>query len=140
MGPGAGILLSLYVNISCARHILTQISVILRILCTSASVSYTMLFLGAIWVYAATLTLAGTTTFTLDLTWGRGAPDGYERGMIFINGQYPGPLLEIQQDDWVEIEVRNQLPFNTTLHFHGNDRIQGLSYSRKLRLHQVFIK
>ncbi|KAF2830304.1 hypothetical protein CC86DRAFT_378617 [Ophiobolus disseminans] len=39
--------------------------------------------------------------------------------MIFINGKYPGPLLEIQQDDWVEVEVHNALPFDTTIHFHG---------------------
>jgi FtsP/CotA-like multicopper oxidase with cupredoxin domain len=54
------------------------------------------------------------------LTWAKGAPDGYERDMIFINGQYPGPLLEIQQGDWVEVEVCNQMPFNTTIHYHGN--------------------
>ncbi|KAF1935929.1 hypothetical protein EJ02DRAFT_427971 [Clathrospora elynae] len=39
--------------------------------------------------------------------------------MILINGQYPGPLLEIRQGDWVEIEVVNNMPFNTSVHAHG---------------------
>ena len=63
--------------------------------------------------------LAGTSHFKLELSWGKGAPDGYEREMIFINGQYPGPLLDIQQGDEVEIEVLNSMPFNTTIHAHG---------------------
>lgn len=63
---------------------------------------------------------AATQNFRLELTWAKGAPDGYERDMIFINGQYPGPLLEIQQGNWVEVEVCNQMPFNTTIHYHGN--------------------
>jgi FtsP/CotA-like multicopper oxidase with cupredoxin domain len=56
------------------------------------------------------------------MTWGKGAPDGYERDMIYINGQYPGPLLDIRQDDWVEIEVFNLMPFDTTIHAHGMRR------------------
>jgi FtsP/CotA-like multicopper oxidase with cupredoxin domain len=80
-----------------------------------------MLFSVAIWLSVATCTFAAISKFTLELTWGRGAPDGHERPMIFINGEYPGPLLEIQQDDWVEVEVRNSLPFDTSIHFHGTD-------------------
>jgi FtsP/CotA-like multicopper oxidase with cupredoxin domain len=82
--------------------------------------NHAMLSFLAIWLtFAAARTLAGTSYFKLELTWGRGAPDGHERGMIFINGQYPGPLLDIQQGDWVEIEVRNRMPFNSTIHAHG---------------------
>jgi FtsP/CotA-like multicopper oxidase with cupredoxin domain len=72
-----------------------------------------------IWLTLTASCLAGTSYFKLELTWGQGAPDGHERGMIFINGQYPGPLLDIQQGDWVEIEVRNLMPWNTTIHAHG---------------------
>ena len=67
----------------------------------------------------ATYALATTCHFDLELTWGRGSPDGFERDMIYINGQFPGPLLEIQQGDWVEITVVNKMPFNTTIHAHG---------------------
>lgn len=65
------------------------------------------------------LSSADLCRFEFDLTWGKGSPDGYERDMIFVNGQFPGPTLEIHQDDWVEVEVTNRLPFNTTVHWHG---------------------
>jgi len=67
----------------------------------------------------AACALAGTSKFTLDLTWGTGAPDGFEREMIFVNGKSPGPVLDIKQDDWVEITVNNNMPFNGTIHAHG---------------------
>ncbi|KAF1931350.1 multicopper oxidase [Didymella exigua CBS 183.55] len=67
----------------------------------------------------AAVALAGHGHFKLELTWGPGSPDGYTRDMIFINGQYPGPLLELQQDDWIEIEVVNSMSFNSSIHFHG---------------------
>jgi FtsP/CotA-like multicopper oxidase with cupredoxin domain len=79
----------------------------------------TMLSFFAICLLFAVYALAGTSYFRLELTWGKGAPDGYERSMIFINGQYPGPLLDIQQGDWVEIEVCNLMPVNSTIHAHG---------------------
>lgn len=67
----------------------------------------------------ASVAVAGQCHFRLELTSGKGSPDGFERDMIFINGQYPGPLLEIKQDDWVEIEVVNNMPFTTSMHYHG---------------------
>lgn len=73
----------------------------------------------ALWLCLAALAFAGTSKFTLDLEWKTGSPDGFEREMIFINGQFPGPTLEIQQGDWVEIVVNNHLPANTTIHAHG---------------------
>lgn len=73
----------------------------------------------SVWLVHAVLTRAALSQHRLELTWGTGAPDGHEREMIFINGEYPGPLLDIQQGDWVEVEVYNLLPFNTTIHFHG---------------------
>jgi FtsP/CotA-like multicopper oxidase with cupredoxin domain len=57
--------------------------------------------------------------FDLTLTWEKHAPDGFERDMILINGQFPGPLLEMDEDDYVEVKVHNKMPFNTTVHFHG---------------------
>ncbi|KAH8700053.1 multicopper oxidase-domain-containing protein [Phaeosphaeriaceae sp. PMI808] len=72
-----------------------------------------------IWLSIAAAILADTSYFELELTWEKGAPDGHERDMILINGQYPGPLLRIQQGDWVEVEVKNYLPFSTSIHYHG---------------------
>jgi FtsP/CotA-like multicopper oxidase with cupredoxin domain len=39
--------------------------------------------------------------------------------MILVNGQFPGPTLEINQGDEVEVRVHNKMPLNTTVHFHG---------------------
>ncbi|KAF2193683.1 multicopper oxidase [Zopfia rhizophila CBS 207.26] len=61
--------------------------------------------------------------FTLELTWNTGSPDGFEREMIFVNDQFPGPTLEIEQGDWVEIQVVNKMPFNTTVHYHGIEQL-----------------
>ncbi|KAH8879443.1 multicopper oxidase [Thozetella sp. PMI_491] len=61
----------------------------------------------------------GPRTFELTLTWEDHAPDGFSRKMILINGEFPGPLLEINQGDEVQVTVRNEMPFNTTMHFHG---------------------
>lgn len=41
--------------------------------------------------------------FPITLTWEKGSPDGFERDMIFTNGQYPGPTLNIEEGDNVEV-------------------------------------
>lgn len=35
------------------------------------------------------------------------------------NGQLPGPLIEVNEGDMVEVHLRNQLPQATTIHWHG---------------------
>ncbi|KAJ5949009.1 Multicopper oxidase type 2 [Penicillium verhagenii] len=65
------------------------------------------------------LALAKLVHFDLDLTWKQGAPDGNVREMVYINGQFPGPELRLDQGDDVEVVVHNNLPYNTTIHFHG---------------------
>ncbi|OTA03693.1 Multicopper oxidase [Trichoderma parareesei] len=73
--------------------------------------------------------------FNLTVTWEKHAPDGFERYMFLINGQSPGPTLEVDQDDWVVVRVQNDSPQNTTVHFHGiemmntpwSDGVPGLS-------------
>lgn len=57
--------------------------------------------------------------FDLDLTWQKGAPDGNVRELIFMNEQFPGPELRLEQGDDVEVVVHNNLPVNTSIHFHG---------------------
>jgi FtsP/CotA-like multicopper oxidase with cupredoxin domain len=57
--------------------------------------------------------------FTLTLTWEKGSPDGYERNMFKMNGQFPGPLLELNEGDDVEVVVVNKSPYKTTVHYHG---------------------
>lgn len=50
------------------------------------------------------------------------APDGFERPMIHVNGQYPGPSIEANWGDTIEVTVNNQIfgpDEGTSLHFHG---------------------
>jgi len=48
------------------------------------------------------------------------APDGVEKRMMTVNGQYPGPKIEANWGDNVEVTVCNKLPLNgTSIHFHG---------------------
>lgn len=96
-----------------------------------------LLLLSLSFSFAAAI-LAKTSSFKLELSWDKGAPDGYERDMIFINGQYPGPALEITQGDWVEIEVLNNLPFNSSIHAHGMYAIN--CWFHRPKLYQAFIK
>lgn len=50
------------------------------------------------------------------------APDGFEREMILVNGQYPGPTIEANWGDTIEVTVNNQIhgpEEGTAIHFHG---------------------
>lgn len=48
------------------------------------------------------------------------APDGFSREMMVINGQYPGPTIEANWGDILEITVTNSLATNATdMHWHG---------------------
>lgn len=67
----------------------------------------------------ANLVQGARVHFDLDLTWKVGAPNGQERQMIFVNGQFPGPPMVLDQGDDVTVSVTNHLPFNTSIHFHG---------------------
>jgi FtsP/CotA-like multicopper oxidase with cupredoxin domain len=35
------------------------------------------------------------------------------------NGEVPGPLIEVEVGDTVEVGLRNSLPQPTTIHWHG---------------------
>lgn len=60
-----------------------------------------------------------TARFSFELSWGRRAPDGVERDMILVNGQFPGPILEVTEGDDVVVEVFNGLDDDSSIHFHG---------------------
>lgn len=45
---------------------------------------------------------------------------GVVREMLFINGKFPGPLIEVNRGDRLVVNVTNQLSKNaTTIHWHG---------------------
>jgi FtsP/CotA-like multicopper oxidase with cupredoxin domain len=50
------------------------------------------------------------------------APDGYQKDVILINDQFPGPLLEANWGDWIEVTVHNNIENvdeGTSIHWHG---------------------
>ncbi|KAI8581053.1 hypothetical protein K450DRAFT_208114 [Umbelopsis ramanniana AG] len=47
------------------------------------------------------------------------APDGFKRKMFLVNGQFPGPTIEVNHNDVVRVIVRNNLDEPTSLHWHG---------------------
>jgi hypothetical protein len=44
--------------------------------------------------------------FDISLTWEQGAPDGNVRQMVFMNEQFPGPELRLDQGDDVEVSQK----------------------------------
>ncbi|KAI0063945.1 hypothetical protein BV25DRAFT_1801547 [Artomyces pyxidatus] len=48
-----------------------------------------------------------------------GAPDGFQRTMLVVNGMYPGPTIEANQGDRLIVNVQNNLPNATSIHWHG---------------------
>ncbi|KAK6390354.1 hypothetical protein LTR65_005729 [Meristemomyces frigidus] len=51
------------------------------------------------------------------------APDGVELPMLVANGAFPGPLIEANWGDWIEVSVTNDLTGEyqegTSIHWHG---------------------
>jgi len=48
------------------------------------------------------------------------APDGVQRAVMLINGQFPGPTIEANWGDTISVTVQNNLNTEgTTLHWHG---------------------
>ncbi|KAI1492621.1 hypothetical protein F5X96DRAFT_677585 [Biscogniauxia mediterranea] len=51
------------------------------------------------------------------------APDGFQKPMILVNGQSPGPLIEANTGDTIRVHVNNMMAnWSTTIHWHGIDQ------------------
>ncbi|KAK7992514.1 diphenol oxidase [Apiospora saccharicola] len=48
-----------------------------------------------------------------------GNPDGVYKPMMMINGQFPGPMMEVNEGDTVIVNVRNAAKNATDIHWHG---------------------
>jgi len=87
-----------------------------------------------------------TKEFDFVVTYEPYAPDGFSRNMLLVNGQSPGPVLEVDQDDSVVVRVHNKSPYNTTIHFHGiemygtpwSDGVPGVT-QRSIEPEQTFV-
>lgn len=61
-----------------------------------------------------------TRSFHFVIERGQLAPDGVTKNMILINGSFPGPLIEANWGDTINVTVDNQIPDEgTSLHWHG---------------------
>ncbi|OHE97529.1 multicopper oxidase [Colletotrichum orchidophilum] len=67
--------------------------------------------------------IADAKSFTLDLTWETASPDGFARKVVLVNNQFTGPRIEITEGDDVTIKVNNNLPYATTVHYHGIEQL-----------------
>lgn len=50
------------------------------------------------------------------------SPDGVLRDVILVNNQFPGPLLEANYGDWIEVSLHNNISLpeeGTAIHWHG---------------------
>lgn len=66
--------------------------------------------------------IAESRNIQLDLTWETASPDGFARKMILVNGQFPGPRIELTEGDDVTVKVTNNIPYPATVHYHGKFR------------------
>lgn len=61
-------------------------------------------------------------SYDFTITRGTLAPDGVSRDMLLVNNQYPGPLIEANWGDIVEVTVFNNITGPeepTSMHWHG---------------------
>lgn len=60
-----------------------------------------------------------TRIFNLTVSKIIAAPDGVNRSILAINGQFPGPVIRINEGDRILVNVTNELSEPTTMHWHG---------------------
>ena len=58
-----------------------------------------------IWLYLVAVANCKSVYFPLTLTWETGAPDGNPRQLVYMNGQFPGPQLNLHLGDYVEVRT-----------------------------------
>jgi hypothetical protein len=79
--------------------------------------------------YSANLTSAAcgsvpdtgvTRTYDFSVAYQTIAPDGVTKNGLVVNGGFPGPAIEANWGDWIQVTVTNNLPDEgTSLHWHG---------------------
>lgn len=55
--------------------------------------------------------------FTISLQWMK--LDGHGRPVFAINGQSPGPVIEADEGDEIQVFLDNQLAAETTMHWYA---------------------
>jgi len=72
--------------------------------------------LDSTWDFSASARLR---EYEFTITEGGGKPDGVHRQMMLINGEFPGPLIEINEGDELSVKVVNKASNATAIHWHG---------------------
>ncbi|TQV93630.1 ferro-O2-oxidoreductase [Cordyceps javanica] len=63
---------------------------------------------------------AKTLRFDWTVSVGLRSPDGVEKQVYLVNGQFPGPTIEARSGDRIIVHVRNRVPDEgLSLHWHG---------------------
>ncbi|KAI2611819.1 putative multicopper oxidase [Hypoxylon sp. NC1633] len=64
-----------------------------------------------------------TRRYEFNVSRGVIAPDGYQKQVLLVNDQFPGPLIEADWGDYIEVKVTNSIvdgpPEGTAIHWHG---------------------
>ncbi|KAK8203149.1 hypothetical protein M8818_005374 [Zalaria obscura] len=70
--------------------------------------------------YTNTPNTGMTRFYDFTITQGVISPDGVNKTGILINGAFPGPTIEANWGDWIQVTLNNQLADEgTSLHWHG---------------------
>ncbi|KAJ5649661.1 Multicopper oxidase type 2 [Penicillium longicatenatum] len=70
--------------------------------------------------WAAKLAAAKDVYLDWNVTWVNASPDGFERPVIGINGQWPCPQIDVDVGDRLIVDVQNHLGNQSTgIHWHG---------------------
>lgn len=81
---------------------------------------FIMIFWGLFVFVFALKALAQTHEFVFNASLIKAAPDGTERNVIGINGEWPLPIIRVAKNDRVIIHLTNEMTDrNVSLHFHG---------------------
>jgi iron transport multicopper oxidase len=77
-------------------------------------------FLFLLLCFFAQTISSSVVTYNWNFSWINAAPDGFNRPVISINGQFPLPIITVTVGDQIVINAVNNLGnSNATLHFHG---------------------
>ncbi|KAH7308600.1 multicopper oxidase-domain-containing protein [Stachybotrys elegans] len=77
--------------------------------------------------------------YNFTISRGLKSPDGVEKEMLLVNNQFPGPLIEANWGDIIEVHVHNKIENpqqGTSLHWHGLPQTRTPWYDGVPSIHQ----
>ncbi|KAF2670499.1 hypothetical protein BT63DRAFT_454688 [Microthyrium microscopicum] len=72
--------------------------------------------------YLGTPSTGMTRKYKFTLSRSKIAPDGFNKDVILVNGQFPGPMIEANWGDWIEVDLINNITSpeeGAAIHWHG---------------------